>query len=749
MKKNLFEWFRDISIKNKLYYITGIMLALIILELSTLWTMVYFLSATRAYVGGEGLWSKAEKDAIFNLLNYINSHNEKDYQKYLSFIKVILGDKKARVQLENPSPNYKIAYQGFIEGRNDPNDIPGMLTLFSRFQNITYLQKAIKLWGEADIKISGLLTLSESLHKKITENNFTKEDQKKAIQDIEKTNTEITIIADDFSYALGDASRWLENIVLKILLTIAITVEVSGLLLTILVTFNIRKGIYEIIRVSKNILKCNFKDRAIRYSNDEIGQLANAFNIMIDDLEKTTTRQMVRYEITKLIIENSHLDDLIPKILKVMCEIMDLDFAAFWKINQKNNTIFCVNVFSGENNNIQDFSKKTKELIFKKGSGLPGLVWKSKSICIFDDLNNIPNFHRLEIAKNANLRSAFAIPILIESNVFAVIEFFTHDVYLDTPDMKNLLKDISNQIEVFFEREQAQKRILTLSRYAGMAEVASSVLHNVGNTLNSINISTQLVSEKIQNSSLNNLASINDLLQQNKDDLINFLTNHEKGKYIPKLISLLFNEWENEKKYFINEMYSLQENIDHVNNIIAMQQTLGHQTIGVTEELLISDLLDDALIFNKLAYTHAGIEIVRDYQTIKKAIIDRVKVFQVLVNLIKNAIDALVENNNHKKLILRIKENDKNHFMIQIIDNGIGISKKNLPLIFTHEFTTKKKGHGFGLHNSALFAKEIGGVLTVQSEGVGLGTTCTLILPYMPSTNRRGMKVHTMTGVVS
>lgn len=736
MKKNLTEWFRDISIKNKLYYITGIMLLLIILELSTLWTMVYFLSATRAYVGGEGLWSKAEKDATHNLLKYITSQDEKYYQQYLSFIRVTLGDKKARLELQKAQPDYAIATQGFIEGRNQPQDIPGMLTLFSRFQHIYYLQKAIKLWQEADEKISTLLTLSENVHKKISEKKFTLADQNKAISDIEKLNAVITVIADNFSYALGDASRWLENIVLKALLAIAITVEVSGLLLTIFVTFNIRKGIYEIIRVSKNILKLNFKDRATRYSNDEIGQLANAFNQMIDDLEKSTTRQMVRYSITKLMIEHSRLDTLMPKILQVIAEKLQLDYGALWKMNHVNNTLRCADTWAVEEINIQEFAKLSKAFVMTKGMCLPGSAWESKTICVVEDIAKKSDCPRFEIAQKANLHGAFAFPIFVDKDVFGVIEFFSHRLYVNDADMTILLKDISNQMEVFFEREQAQNRIITLSRYAGMAEVAASVLHNVGNTLNSINISAQLVGEKIKNSPLDKLPRLNDLLQEHKDNMNHFLTDHSAGKRIPELIALLANEWKIAKKYYLEEIISLKENIDHVNSVILMQQSLSH-SYDLTEEVFIPDLLEDALIFNKTAYTHAGIEIIRDYKTIKKVIIDRVKVFQVFINLVKNAIDALVENNNIKKqLILRLREQDENYFMVQVIDNGIGITQENIVLIFSDGFTTKKTGHGFGLHNSALFAKALGGSLTVESDGTGLGATFSLILPYISASKK-------------
>jgi hypothetical protein len=111
--KRFFNWFKNISIKNKLYFIAGVMFFLISLELVTLYSTIYLLSAGRAYVGGEGLWSKAEKDATIYLLKYSHSHDENDYKAFQSYINVTLGDQKARIALQKPKPDYQQAYRIF------------------------------------------------------------------------------------------------------------------------------------------------------------------------------------------------------------------------------------------------------------------------------------------------------------------------------------------------------------------------------------------------------------------------------------------------------------------------------------------------------------------------------------------------------------------------------------------------------------------------------------------------------------
>src|ERR1700759_167966 len=135
MKRSVFKWFRNVSIAKKLYFTVGIMALLIAIELGVLIFSINTLSSVRAYVGGEGLWSKAQKDGMYMLLKYARTHNEADYAKFESFMKVNLGDHIARIELSKPDPDFNIAREGFIEGRNDKADVDGMIHLFRRFHS--------------------------------------------------------------------------------------------------------------------------------------------------------------------------------------------------------------------------------------------------------------------------------------------------------------------------------------------------------------------------------------------------------------------------------------------------------------------------------------------------------------------------------------------------------------------------------------------------------------------------------------
>jgi len=277
---------RDISISKKLYFTIGIMALLVTIELSTLWFAVSTLSAVRAYVGGEGLWSKAEKDAVYHLQVYANSHNEKDYQAFLNFLKVPLGDKKTRLELQKAHPDLQIARQGFIEGRNHPEDVDGMINLIRRFNSISYLHKAIIIWGQAEQQMENIIPLGEKMHNMIRSGTATQQEINNLQLQTQVINQKLTSLEDEFSFTLGQGSRWLEKIVLRLLLTLSLTIATTSILITISVSKGIEKGLKAILDGASLISQGFLNTRVKVYSHDEIGELATSFNQMTDTLDR-------------------------------------------------------------------------------------------------------------------------------------------------------------------------------------------------------------------------------------------------------------------------------------------------------------------------------------------------------------------------------------------------------------------------------------------------------------------------------
>jgi signal transduction histidine kinase/uncharacterized protein YdeI (BOF family) len=280
--------------------------------------------------------------------------------------------------------------------------------------------------------------------------------------------------------------------------------------------------------------------------------------------------------------------------------------------------------------------------------------------------------------------------------------------------------------------EQTHKELLTASRKAGMAEVATSVLHNVGNVLNSVNVSANLVAEQIQQSRSGKMDRVVALLEEHAADLENFLTRDVKGRQLPAYIVELAKHLEREHESVIGELASLTKNIDHIKEIVAMQQSYA-TAVGLTETVKITDLVEDAMRMNLGALERHHVHLTREYAgDLPEISLDKHKVLQILINLVRNAKYACDESNQtDKRIIVRVARTE-DRIQISVIDNGVGILPENLTRIFNYGFTTRKHGHGFGLHSGALAARELGGALVVRSDGPGTGATFTLELPLQP-----------------
>jgi PAS domain S-box-containing protein len=288
--------------------------------------------------------------------------------------------------------------------------------------------------------------------------------------------------------------------------------------------------------------------------------------------------------------------------------------------------------------------------------------------------------------------------------------------------------DVTERKNAEAEMERMHKQLMDASRHAGMAEVATNVLHNVGNVLNSVNISHSVVSNKIRGSAIESVTKLANLIEQHANDLPAFLTTDRAGQNLPKFLGKVAKRLTEEQESVLAELEMLGGNIEHIKEIIAVQQSYA-QAGGVRERLEITGLLENALQINGTALARHRIQIVREYGEAPPASLEKHKVMQILVNLVGNAKHALSANTpDNRRLTLRTLCKDGRIF-VSVTDNGIGISPENMIRIFAHGFTTKKDGHGFGLHSAALAAKEMGGSLSAESAGLGHGSTFTLELP--------------------
>ena len=291
------------------------------------------------------------------------------------------------------------------------------------------------------------------------------------------------------------------------------------------------------------------------------------------------------------------------------------------------------------------------------------------------------------------------------------------------------VEDITERKRNETELAKMHTQLLEVSRQAGMAEVATGVLHNVGNVLNSVNVSAMLIVERLTKSRIAHLMNVSVALRENAGDLGRFLTEDPKGQRLPAFIHSLAERLGVEQAELLHEVEGLTKNIAHIKEIVAVQQSYA-KVSGISDTLPAAELVEDALEMNGAAFDRHRIEVIREFGDVPLVRVDKHKVLQVLINVIRNAKYAVSESSRlDKRITVRIAANGDRLVKIAICDNGIGIAPENLARIFAHGFTTKKDGHGFGLHSAALAAAETGGSLTAQSDGPGHGATFTLELP--------------------
>lgn len=293
-----------------------------------------------------------------------------------------------------------------------------------------------------------------------------------------------------------------------------------------------------------------------------------------------------------------------------------------------------------------------------------------------------------------------------------------------------LRRQVKAQTTIIRRNEQ---ELMKVSHQAGRAEVATAVLHNVGNVLNSVNVSAIIAVDKLRESKTADVSLVAAMMTAHAADLGHFMTQDPKGRLLPNYLTHLSRYLVEENRAMLGELESLVNHVRHIKEIVAMQQ--GYARVGgVVETVKVADLIEDALQMNASALERHGIQLVREYGPTGslEITVEKHKVLQILVNLISNAYHACAESGQPQKCLTILVTNEKGRVQLSFADNGVGILPENLTRIFTHGFTTRKKGHGFGLHSASLAASELGGALRVQSEGPGKGAIFTLELPWLP-----------------
>jgi signal transduction histidine kinase len=278
------------------------------------------------------------------------------------------------------------------------------------------------------------------------------------------------------------------------------------------------------------------------------------------------------------------------------------------------------------------------------------------------------------------------------------------------------------------ELENAQQRLMELSRRSGMAEVATGVLHNVGNVLNSVNVGASVISGKLRDSRLEHLQSAVKLLDDHSDRLTQFVSEDAKGQRLIPYLTNLAVHLQSERTTVLEELQNLSSHIDHIKDIVSTQQEYA-KVSTIVNLVSLPKLVDDAVRMVMPSVHRDEIQILRDIRPVPDVLAAKHKILEILVNLLQNAAQAIVEQNGPQRTISIRVRREGEAVRVEVKDTGTGLAGENLTRVFGHGFTTKLKGHGFGLHSGAIAAKQMNAALWAESEGIGRGATFILELP--------------------
>ncbi len=297
--------------------------------------------------------------------------------------------------------------------------------------------------------------------------------------------------------------------------------------------------------------------------------------------------------------------------------------------------------------------------------------------------------------------------------------------------LKWVLQRAQERKQFLVEQERLRNQLGEAAYKIEMADVASTVLHNVGNVLTSVTVAAHMVESVVDQSPVTLVNRMAELINTHQESLGTYLTEDPKGKRIPTSLEKLGTHLVDEQQKVLNEMKGLVRNIRHMKQIIASHQTMA-KSAGHAEQIALADVLSHAMELSFQPGDSTWITIHREYQEVPPVLVDQHQLLQILVNLLRNAKQAMrQQSQDSHELRLRVdyQDKDKSSVVMTIQDSGIGIAPEHLSKMFTRGFTTKKDGNGIGLHSSIAAIQDMGGSMHVHSDGVGLGAMFTLTFP--------------------
>lgn len=508
------------------------------------------------------------------------------------------------------------------------------------------------------------------------------------------------------------------TLIILVVLTVSM---LSAMALSSLMQKRLSKPIFHLGEIAEHVThRKDYTVRADKFSNDEMGNLTDAFNGMLDEIQArdaalSLARDELDGRVQERTIELRSSEEQYRKLFDSVDDaIMVSHHGVFVQCNERALTMF---------------GRTRDEFIGHAPADICAPV-------MADGIISVSSPQQRMVAALAGEPQFFEWTCCHSdgSHFPAEINMVSLDLNGE-PHLLSVARDITERKRSEDERQDLNEKLVTASRLAGMAQIATGVLHNVGNVLNSVNVSADMIAKQLEESRSKGLVKAVDMIQSHQDDLPEFLTQNRSGRQLPLYLSKLASKIIHEQEGMLEELQSLSGNIGHIKDIVRMQQSYAQRDdlCGVLEKLSLVELVDDAIKINDAQLHRHEVRIVREYGELPPIVTDKHRVLQILINLISNAQYATTRLPDIESVLtVRVFMCDDNQAVIEVHDNGEGIAPEHVTHIFNHGFTTKENGHGFGLHSSALAAIEMGGLLTGCSDGHGCGATFKLTLLCKP-----------------
>jgi len=431
---------------------------------------------------------------------------------------------------------------------------------------------------------------------------------------------------------------------------------------------------YRIIRPGGDVRFIHSRSDVLR---DESGQPYRVFGTLQDITERKRAEQrlLVQHAVPQILAVAASLEDATPKILQAVCESLVWDVGALWRVDRETGVLRCVELWHTSAIDIPEFEAASRQRTFPPGIGLPGRVWTNREPVYIPDVVNDPEFPRASIAAREHLHAGLGVPIVLGGEVLGVMEFFSSEIRQPDRELLDMMAAIGSQIGQFIERQRAEDaldraraELAHVARVATLGEMSASIAHEISQPL---------------------AAVVNDAMA-----CVNWLDarNLEEARQSAELV--------------IEGSYRAGEIIRRI-RALARNDPLRKDAVDINT--IVLEVI--ALLHNEM-HGH-GVSVRTGLgRNLPRVLADRIQLQQVLVNLMRNAIEAMSANGAApRELSIASTPYEPDAVLISVADSGPGLGPSIGDRLFKAFHTTKPQGMGMGLAISRSIVEAHGGRL--------------------------------------